>query len=58
VEQWCFGNGEKDKNLLNSGVSAMGKRQKVVEQSCFNNGGKDKKLLNNGVSAMGKLGSS
>jgi hypothetical protein len=38
VEQWCFGNGGKGKTLLNSGVSAMGKEQKVVEQWCFSNG--------------------
>jgi hypothetical protein len=29
VEQWCFSNGEKGgEKLLNSGVSAMGKKAK------------------------------
>jgi hypothetical protein len=28
VEQWCFSNGKKNEILLNSGVSAMGKRVK------------------------------
>jgi hypothetical protein len=56
VEQWCFSNGEKGKKLLNSGVSAMGKKakncltvvfqqwgkraKKIVEQWCFSNGEK------------------
>jgi hypothetical protein len=38
VEQWCFNNGKKGQEIVNSGVSAMGKRHKVAEQWCFSNG--------------------
>jgi hypothetical protein len=46
---------KKGEKLWNGGVSAVGKRHKVVEQWCFSNGESGEKLLNSGVSAMKKM---
>jgi hypothetical protein len=59
VEEWCFSNGKKGK-MLNSGVSAMGKKweneENVVEEWCFSNGKNEENVVEQWCFSNGKNG--